>query len=385
MVNGEVELSQAIQASQVALQKSPRAHPSLEDLEAYHRGSLDAQAHERVLDHLAECEDCTILLLYGVIEPEANGREPVQEVWRRLSAQLPVVGERGRTLAEAVVEQGRLPLRPALQIAVAVTRELACVHRKGQILSDIRPENIVLEPDAQVRVLDFGLAPTVETFGIGYGRRPEEAVVDLYRFLAPEQVTRTALTPRSNLFSLGALLYELLTGTSPFRDSTPLATASRILSFDPEPVSELVPEVDRRLSDLVDRLLAKDPEDRPRDAESVAQELERMVEARMPTDARGPVESNLELEIERLYDRIILFSEDSEADSATREAEIERAHARLLELQAAEAEDFRMRFEASLDMPIDAGDRILTRAERLREELESLAAGDAASDSSDTP
>ncbi len=390
MTNTNIGLSEALQASQAALPRGPRTHPSLEDLEAYHRGRLDAESHEQVLDHLSECQDCTILLLYGVIEPEGNGREralreiQVEEAWNRLRPRLSAVYKRGRTLAE-LGDQGRLPVTQVLEIAVALARALAEAHRRGQVLSDLRPENIVLEPGGGVHVLDFGLAPTPELFEVGYGQPPGDALADLYRFLSPEQVVRTGLTPRSNLFSLGALLYELLTGTSPFRDSTPLATASRILSFDPEPVRELVPEVDASLSEVIDRLLAKDPEERPPDAESVARELERMIEAPPPRTAAGiPTASDIEAEIERLYDRIILLSEESEMESATKDEEIERAYARLLELQSAEAERFRERFEASLEMPIDAGEQILARARRLREELESLAAGDAASEGSDT-
>ncbi len=388
MAETSIGLGEALQAG---LQWGLRRHPSLEDLEAYHRGSLDAESHERVLDHLSECQDCTILLLYGVIEPEGNGagnaHEPAprmraEEVWDRLRSRLSAAHERGCSLAE-LSEKGRLPLARALETSVAVARALARAHGRGRVFSDLRPENIVLEPDGEVRILEFGLAPTAESLKVGYGRGPEEAVVDLYRFLSPEQVARAGLTPQSNLFSLGALLYELLTGTSPFRGSTPLATASRILSFDPQPASELVPEVGSSLSELIDRLLAKDPEARPRDAESVARELERMLET--PPSSGAPAAADLEAEIERLYDRIILLGDDSELEPAARDEEIKHAYARLLELQAAEAESFREHFEASLEMPIDAGEQILARARRLREELESLAAGDAAAELSGSP
>ena len=178
----------------------------------------------------------------------------------------------------------------------------------------------------------------------------------------------------------------MLTGTSPFRDSTPLATAGRILSFDPAPVSELVPDIDASLSDLLDRLLAKDPEERPGDAESVAQALERMIGAPpSQTRAGAPTASEIDAEIEGLYDRIILLSEESAVEPATSDEELDRAFARLVELQAAEAERFRERFEASLEMPIDAGEQILARARKLREELESLATGDATRGKSHTP
>jgi serine/threonine protein kinase len=392
MASTGIALSEAVKAGWAAVAGSLRSHPSIEDLEAYHRGSLDAEAHERILDHLAECRDCTILLLYGVIEPHSHSQEPtlpkarLEEAWDRLRPRLSLVHGRDRTLASLLSEGPALSIQRAIELAAAVARALARLHARGQVLSDLRPENIVIDSGGEVRVLDFGLAPPAETFEVGYGRASEDALADLYRLLSPEQVVREALTPPSNLFSLGVLLYELLTGISPFRDSTPLATASRILSLDPVPVRELVPEVDASLAELIDLLLAKDPEQRPRDADWVARELDRMIEGTAPQTAAGaPAAAEIDAEIERLYDQIIHLSEESTMDRSMRDKEVEGAFARLLELQAAEADRFRERFEASLEMPIDAGEQILTRARRLREELEDLAARDTTPESSDTP
>jgi serine/threonine protein kinase len=392
MASTGIGLIEAVQAGRAVLGGSPRAHPSIENLEAYHRGSVDAESHERILDHLAECQDCTILLLYGVIEPHGHGGEPIlpkarlEEAWDRLRPRLSLIRERDSTLASLLSEGPPLSLQRAIELAAAVARELARLHARGQVMSDLRPENIVIDSAGKVRVLDFGLAPSAETFEVGYGRASEDALVDLYRFLSPEQVVRDGLTPQSNLFSLGVLLYELLTGISPFRDSTLLATASRILSLDPVPVRDLAPEVDASLAEFIDQLLAKDPEKRPGDADRVARELDRMVERTASQTAAGaPAVADLEAQIEQLYDRIIHLSEDSAMDPSMRDQEVEGAFARLLELQAAEAERFRERFEASLEMPIDAGEQILARARRLREELEDITARDTAPGSSDTP
>jgi serine/threonine protein kinase len=387
-----IELIEAVQAGRAALARKLRSHPSIEDLEEYHRGSLDTESRELILDHLAECQDCTILLLYGVIEPHGPGLKAIlpkarlEEAWDRLRPRLSLIRQRDRTLASLLSEGPPLSPQRAIELAAAVARALARRHAQGQVISDLRPETIVIDSVGEVRVLDFGLAPSAGTLEAGYGRASEDALVDLYRFLSPEQVVREGLTPQSNLFSLGVLLYELLTGISPFRASTPLLTASRILSLDPVPVRELASEVDASLEELIDRMLAKEPEQRPGDAGWVARELDRMVEGTASQTAAGaPAATDLEAQIERLYDQVIHLSEDSAMDPSMRDQELESAFARLLELQYAEAEKFRESFEASLEMPIDAGEQILAQARRLREELEDLATKDTAPGSSDTP
>jgi len=377
---GSSILSEAVGALYEDRQRHLCSHPTLDELSAYHQRALTSDRLEVIAEHLADCEDCTILLLYGVIgrngnEDRSEGFDAdLEEVWRQLQPQLGNGSWPGRSLS-SLRGEGPLPIEVSLPIILEASLVLAELHAKGRVLTDLRAENVFVSDSGQVHLYDLGLIPIPEADG---------SVGDMYRSLSPEQVAMETLDQRSNLFSFGVLLYEMLTGESPFRGSTPLGTASRILSLDPLLASELNPAVDPKLSALVDRLLAKDPEDRPPSAAAAAHEIAVIVDGSEPLQLRAePAESvAIEDQIESLYDRIIVLSREEPKDESTRN-EIERAYARLLELQAAEAKQFRERFEASLDMPIDAGEQILARARALRAKLEGLASSDTAAHEAD--
>lgn len=173
------------------LPAGPRSHPAFGELEAYHRGGLDAESQEWILDHVAECQDCAILLLYGIIEVDRNGEEGVlrdariEDAWDRLRPRLSTEHGRDRTLATVLAEAARLPPTRAIELAVAVTRALARLHARGRLLSDLRPENVVVEAGGQIRIVDLGLTPISEAFEVGYGRAAGDALVEQYRFLSP--------------------------------------------------------------------------------------------------------------------------------------------------------------------------------------------------------
>lgn len=354
-----------------------REHIALEELGDYHRRALPAERLEDVAEHLAVCEDCTILLLYAVIGLDGNGHrseslEPeIEATWNRLEPRLKNRPPRGRSLA-GLLQERRPPIEEALPFALEISRALMVLHSEGRVLPDLRTENVLISA-GQVQLLERGVAPTPESLEVGYGQPAELAVSDLYRTLSPEQIAGEEPSQKSNLFSLGVLLYELLTGVSPFRSETPLSTATRILSLEPRPARELNPEVESSLSALLSRLLAKEPEDRPLNAKVVVREIEGFL------GRRGP-EAHLEAEeqIEDLYDKLIALAQQPAANQSLLDDEIERSYARLRELQTAEARRFREQFETSLAMPIDAGAEILTRIRALKEELEDLASANAA-------
>lgn len=360
-----------------------REHCALAELEAYSQGGLSEERQESVAEHLSVCENCTILLLYGVMRPDFQGRlaEPrdseIEAAWNQLQPRLRNGSKKGRSLATLLESDGP-DQDQALRLAVGISRALMALHSSGLILHALRPENVLISPSGEIDLLDLGSAPTPQTLEIGYGGSAEDAVIDLYRSMSPEQVAGEGLDQRSDLFSFGVLLYEMLTGVSPFRDSTPLGTVSRILSLEPPPVRELNPRVGEELSDLITRLLAKDADDRPSSAAAVVRELEAIIEGRGPESrARASEPRNAEEQIERLYDEIIALAQEKPATGGSnRDEEIERAYGRLLKLQEAEAERFRDGFEASLGMPVDAGQKILARVHALREELEDLASAD---------
>ncbi|MCU0306019.1 MAG: protein kinase [Thermoanaerobaculales bacterium] len=183
----------------------------------------------------------------------------------------------GRDLA-ARLRSGPLPLAKALSIAVEVANGLAAAHGKGIIHRDIKPENVFITTTGQVKILDFGIAglrdasfddppdvarPTKTLTGAG-------KVVGTPGYLSPEQARGETADARSDIFSFGALLYEMLTGQRAFQGATPNETMLAILNRDPPPMSQLRPSIPEALEIVVRRCLEKQPDERFESARDVA-------------------------------------------------------------------------------------------------------------------
>jgi serine/threonine-protein kinase len=177
----------------------------------------------------------------------------------------------GRSLHE-MLESGPLPLSQALAIAADVAEGLAYAHRRGVLHRDLKTENVLVTPEGQAKITDFGIALR---FAAGDDARltREGLVVGTYRAMSPEQACGDEVDAGSDLFSLGVLLYELFTGASPFLAPTGRETLQRVLDHWPPPPLELSPELPPELSNLIDELLEKDPLLRPADARPVAERL----------------------------------------------------------------------------------------------------------------
>ncbi len=178
----------------------------------------------------------------------------------------------GRTLRELLLEG-----LPSLDLAVRLAREiaegLAAAHATGLVHRDLKAENVMVTPDGHAKILDFGIAKA-DVPGLDADTLTAHGVVlGTFHVMSPEQARGGEIDARSDLFSLGVLLYELLTGQSPFRGRDALETLQRLAGHQPPPVRDIRPEIPRPLSDLVSRLLAKLPEDRPGSAAEVAQGL----------------------------------------------------------------------------------------------------------------
>jgi hypothetical protein len=153
-----------------------------------------------------------------------------------------------------------MPVPEVLAIGLQIAEALAAAHASGTIHGDIKPENIFLRPDHYVKLLDFGLARKVTTETIALGTSP---VLGTLRYMSPEQARAEPLTPASDVFSLGLVLYELLTGRHAFPATSPLDTAQGILEKEAVPPSSLRPYISARLDLLVRAMLAKEPSARP--------------------------------------------------------------------------------------------------------------------------
>ena len=177
----------------------------------------------------------------------------------------------GRTLKELLVRNGPTPVPIALDYARQILDALSFAHRNGIVHRDIKPHNIVVGPDGRLKVTDFGIARS------GASQMTEAgSIVGTAQYLSPEQARGAPVDPRSDLYSLGIVLYEMLTGTVPYTGDTPVEIAMKHLSAIPKPPSDLRPDIPHDLDAVVMRALAKDPEQRYASAEEMDADLARV-------------------------------------------------------------------------------------------------------------
>jgi eukaryotic-like serine/threonine-protein kinase len=176
----------------------------------------------------------------------------------------------GENLKEHVVRKGRLPIREALEIAVAVARGLAFAHQNGIIHRDVKPQNVLLNGDGQAKVTDFGIARTLDVDGM----TQTGTVLGTSNYIAPEQASGQRVDAHSDVYALGAVLYELLAGEVPFPGESFVAVALKHVHEPPPNLLDVRKDVPLRVAAAVDRALEKDPEQRFPTMADFAAELE---------------------------------------------------------------------------------------------------------------
>jgi serine/threonine-protein kinase len=179
----------------------------------------------------------------------------------------------GGTLRDRLLEQGALPARTAASVALQISDALRAAHASGVIHRDVKPENVLVSENGDAKVADFGIARATDATAMTHTSH----VLGTVRYLSPEQATGRAVTPASDLYSLGVVLYEMLTGKAPFEAEGPIAVAMRHLTQDPVPLRELEPSVPVPLEAITLKLLKKRPEERYGSAEELAGDLERFL------------------------------------------------------------------------------------------------------------
>ena len=173
----------------------------------------------------------------------------------------------GRTLRDLLRERGTLTPRQALALLDAVVEGLAAAHDAGLIHRDVKPENVLLSEDGRIKIADFGLARAVTT------STNTGTLVGTVAYLAPELVTGGGADERSDVYSAGIMLYELLTGSQPFTGDVPIQVAFQHVHGTVPPPSEACPGLAEDLDELVQWCTRPDPEDRPVDGRALLGEL----------------------------------------------------------------------------------------------------------------
>jgi Tol biopolymer transport system component len=186
----------------------------------------------------------------------------------------------GKTLRELLVP-GALPTKQILRIAIQVAEGLSRAHAVGIVHRDLKPENVMVSRDGFLKILDFGLAKlTVPESGVmsslpttAQEQTRPGSVLGTVGYMSPEQTGGQPVDFRSDQFSLGSILYEMATGRKAFQRTTPVDTLSAILHDDPAPIASINPETPAPFRWIVERCLAKDPEERYASTRDLAREL----------------------------------------------------------------------------------------------------------------
>src|SRR3984885_10852992 len=168
----------------------------------------------------------------------------------------------GRTLKDVLRERGRFTPAAALDIMTGVLDGLAAAHASGIVHRDVKPENVLLTADGRLKVADFGLARAQAAAG----HTRAGLLIGTVAYLPPEQVTGASTGPRSDVYSAGVGLFELLTGRQPFTADTPIAVAYQHVNTDVPAPSALVPGIPAAVDQLVLAATSRDPAQRPADA-----------------------------------------------------------------------------------------------------------------------
>ncbi len=189
---------------------------------------------------------------------------------------------RGKTLSEVIPRKG-LSLAKFFEIAIPLADAVAAAHEKGVLHRDLKPDNLMLSDEGRLKILDFGLAklkPEAGVRGISdlptNARTEEGRIVGTVAYMSPEQAEGKTLDSRSDIFSLGIVLYEMATGERPFQGETTASVLSSILKDTPKSVTELNPTLPSMLGRIVRRCLVKDAEHRYQTAKDLRNELQEL-------------------------------------------------------------------------------------------------------------
>jgi len=178
----------------------------------------------------------------------------------------------GRLLRQLLNEQKRLPPERAVKIVLGIARALDYIHRHGVVHRDLKPENVMIDAQDNIKLIDFGIAANAGARRLTFAKL--SATMGTPDYISPEQVKGKRGDARSDLYALGIMLYEMLTGKVPFQGPNPFAIMNDRLLNNPVPPRELNPEISPQLQEIIYRALERDPKKRYASAHEFAWDLE---------------------------------------------------------------------------------------------------------------
>ena len=227
-------------------------HPEAEcDVAFYERFQREAQIG-REMDHPS---------VLKVMREESHSRVYMVMEWVE-----------GRLLREILAHEGKLPPDRAARIALAICSALDYIHTRGVVHRDLKPENVMIDAEDRVKLIDFGIAAKAGTRRLTFGKLSN--IMGTAEYISPEQVNGKRGDARSDLYALGIMFYEMLTGETPFRGSNPFAIMNARLKTAPSPAREIIPDLSPQLDLILSRSLERDPSDRYASAQEFAYDLE---------------------------------------------------------------------------------------------------------------
>jgi serine/threonine protein kinase len=193
----------------------------------------------------------------------------------------------GRLLRVILNQEGRMPIDRAIRLTLAICDALDYMHKRGVVHRDLKPENIMVDDQDRIKLIDFGIAMKEDARRLTFVNM--SATLGTPDYISPEQVKGQRGDQRSDIYALGIMLYEMLTGETPFSGPNPLAVLNARVLNEPKPPRKLRPEIPPELQEIIYRALERDPRHRYATALEMAWELEHQEQVGVEEEGRRPL------------------------------------------------------------------------------------------------